>query len=325
MRRREFLALAAGAAALPFPLVARAQQQAMPVIGFLDTAAETAAETTAFYDGLKIEGFVRNQNLAVEYRSAEGDDGRLPGLAADLVNRKVALIAAAGSSAALAAKAATTAIPIVFVVVSDPVRIGLVGNVNRPGGNITGVANIAAELEQKRLELLHELIPAASLLALLVNPANPNAETQTRDALAAAGKMGLQINVLHASAESDFDTAFAALAEMRAGGLAISNDGLFTSRSEQLAALAVRRAVPAIFQYREFAAAGGLMSYGSELTQIFHQAGVFSGLVLNGGNTADLPVQQFTTVELIVNLKAARLLGLNVPRTLLGRADEVIR
>ena len=324
MRRRQFIALAAGAAALPLPLVARAQKPAMPVIGFLDTSADAGPKLISFYEGLKIEGFVRNQNVAVEYRQAEGDYGRLPGLAADLVNRNAAVIVSVGIPAALAARDATTTIPIVFAVGSDPVQIGLVTSLNRPEGNMTGVTNMAVELAQKRLELLHELIPMATIFGLLVNPTNPNAETQTRDALLAARKMGLQVNVLHATMESDFDTVFATLVELRAGGLAISNDGLFLSRSKQLAALAVRRAMPAIFQYRAFVTAGGLMSYGSSLTEFYHQAGVYSGLILKGGKPADLPVFQSTKVELIINIKSAKSLGLTFPLTLLGRADEVI-
>ncbi len=324
MRRREFIALL-GSAVLTCPLTARAQQLAMPVIGFLDSSAGTAAKLTAFYEGLKIEGFIRNQNVALEYHSAEGDYGRLPMLAADLVNRKVAVIAAIGMPAALAAKAATTTIPIIFALGSDPVEIGLISNLNRPGGNITGVANMAEAREQKRLELLHELIPTASVFALLINPSNPNVATRTRDGLAAARKIGLQVTILHASAESDFATAFATLAELRAGGLVISDDELFVSRSAQLAESALRRAVPAIFQYREFVAAGGLMSYGSSLTETYHQAGVYSGLILKGAETADLPVYQSTKVEFLVNLRTAKSLGLTFPLSLLDRANEVIQ
>jgi putative tryptophan/tyrosine transport system substrate-binding protein len=324
LRRREFTALL-GSAAITGPRSARAQQAAMPVIGFLDSSAPTAAKLTAFYEGLKIEGFVRNQNVAVEYHSAGGDYDRLPGLAADLVNRKVAAIASTGTPAALAAKNATTTIPIIFALASDPVQSGLIGSLYRPGGNISGATNLAQERIQKRLELLHELIPTPSVLALLINPANPSAEIQTQDVLAAARKMGIQVNVLHASAESDFAAVFATLTELRTGGLAISDDELFASRSAQLAQLTVRCAVPAIFQHREFVAAGGLMSYGSDLTETYHQAGVYSGLILKGGNTADLPVYQSTKVEFLINLKTARSLGLTVPLSLLGRANEVIQ
>ncbi len=297
----------------------------MPVIGFLDSSAATAAKLTAFYEGLKIEGFVRNQNVAVEYHSAEGNYDRLPGLAADLVNRKVAVIASFGMPAALAAKAATTTIPIIFALASDPVQSGLIGSLYRPSGNISGVANMADAREQKRLELLHELIPSASDLALLINPANPNAEIQMQDALVSVRKMGIQVDVLHASAESDFAAAFATLTELRAGGLAISDDELFINRSARLAELAVRRAVPAIFEHREFVAAGGLMSYCSDLTETYHQAGVFSGLILKGGNTADLPVYQSTKVEFLINLRTAKSLGLTMPPALLSRANEVIQ
>jgi putative ABC transport system substrate-binding protein len=324
LRRRAFTVLL-GSAALAWPLTARAQQGAIPVIGFLDSSAGAAAKLTAFYEGLKIEGFVRNQNVAIEYHSAESDYGRLPGLAADLVNRKVAVIASIGMPAALAAKTATTTIPIIFAVGPDPVQIGLISSLNRPGGNITGVTNMSEEHEQKRLELLHELMPTASVFALLINPTNPNAETQTREALEAARKMGLQVNLLRASAESDFATAFATLAELRAGGLVIGDDELFISRSAQLAELAVHRAVPAIFQHREFVAAGGLMSYSSSLTETFHQTGVYSGLILKGDKTADMPVYQSTKVEFFINLRTAKSFGLTFPLSLLGRANEVIQ
>ena len=322
MRRREFLALVGGAA-LSRPRSARAQP-AMPVIGFLDTSADTGAKLSSFYDGLKTEGFVRNQNVAVDYRAAAADPRRLAELAADLVNRKVAMIAAAGIPAALAARTATTTIPIVFAVGSDPVKIGLVESLNRPGGNITGVTALAVELEQKRIELLHELIPAAKSFALLINSTNPNAETQKSDALTAAGKMGLKLDVLNANTERDFDSVFAALTELRAGGLVISNDGLFIALSRELAALSLRNGVPTIHQYREFTAAGGLMSYGANQVEFYHQAGAYSGLILRGANAADLPVYQVTRVQLIVNLKTAKSLALTVPLTLLGRADEVI-
>jgi putative tryptophan/tyrosine transport system substrate-binding protein len=322
MRRREFIALLGGAAA--WPRAARAQQPAMTVIGFLDSSAATAQKLTAFYEGLKIEGFVRNQNIAVEYHSAQSDYSRLPALAADLVNRKVTVIAAAGVPAAQAAKAASTTIPIVFAVGSDPVQIRLVDSLNRPGGNITGITNMAVQPEQKQLEFLHELVPKASNFALLVNPTNPNAESQARDASAAASKMGIQVNILHASSEDDFDTVFSRLAELRAGGLAIANDGVFISASERLATLALRHAVPAIFQYGEFAAAGGLMSYGASVMETYHQVGVYSGMILKGGTAADLPVFQATNIELIINLRTAKSLGITFPPALLGRADQVI-
>lgn len=324
MRRREFIVLL-GAAALAAPLAARAQQGRMPVIGFLDTAAGTAVKLTDYYEGLKIEGYVRNQTVAVEYHSAQSDYSRLPALAADLVNRQVSLIAAIGVPAALAAKSATTTIPIVFAVGPDPVQVGLIPSLDKPGGNMTGVADMAAGREQKRVELLREFIPTATIFALLVNPDNPNAAAQTRDATSAARAIGVQLKLINASAESDFDTAFAALAESRAGGLAISDDELFISASAHLAALAVLHGVPAIFQGNAFAAAGGLMSYGSSLAETYHQAGVYSGLVLKGAAPADLPVYQSTRIEFVVNLRTAERLGLTVPPGLLGRANEVIK
>ncbi len=326
MKRREFIALAAGASALPLalPMTARAQQP-VPVIGFLNSATETPAKLTAFTEGLKIEGFVQDQSVRIEFRSAQGDDSRLPGLAVDLVNRKVAAIAAVGDAAARAAKAATAAIPIIFAAASDPVQIGLVESLNRPGGNITGVTSMGAASGPKRLELLHELIPSATSFALLVNPTNPLAEAETRDVRAAAGTMGLQVTVFQASTENDFDPVFAKLSQSRAAGLAISDDGLFVDHSEQLAALTVRHAIPAIFEYRAFAAAGGLMSYGSNVLEFYHQLGAYSGLVLRGARPADLPVFQSTRVEFMINLRTAKALGITVPPALVGRADEVIR
>jgi putative ABC transport system substrate-binding protein len=326
MKRREFIALAAGAAASPLalPMAARAQQP-LPVIGFLDGAAETPAILTAFAEGLKIEGFVQDHSVRIEFRSAQGNDSRLSALATDLVNGKVAAIAAVGVAAARAAKAATASIPIIFAVASDPVQIGLVESLNRPGGNVTGVTSMGAASGQKRLALLHELLPAASSFALLVNPTNPLAEAETQDARAAAGTMGLQVTIFQASTESDFDPVFAKLSQSRAAGLAISDDGLFVDHSEQLAALTVRHAIPAVFEYRAFAAAGGLMSYGSNVLEFYHQLGAYSGLVLRGARPADLPVFQSTRVEFIVNLTTAKALDIAFPPALLGSADEVIR
>ena len=324
MNRRQFAALL-GSAIIAGPPNARAQQPDMPVIGFLDSSPATAAKLAAFYEGLKIEGFIKNQTVAVEYHSAAGDYSRLPLLAADLINRKVAAIASAGMPAALAAKAATTTVPVIFAVGSDPVRSGLISSLNRPGGNVSGVANMAEAREQSRLELLHELLPASSLFTVLINPANPGVETQTQDALAAARKMGLQVKVLYASAESDFAAAFAPFAQLQAGGLTISDDEFFMSRSAQLAELAVRSAVPTVFEHREFVVAGGLMSYGSDLTETYHQAGVYCGLILKGGNTADLPVYQSTKVEFFINLRTAKSLGLTLPPAFLSRANEVIQ
>jgi putative ABC transport system substrate-binding protein len=326
LNRREFIALVGGAAA--WPLVAHAQQSAMPIIGFLGTISPDrwASRLHAFRQGLSETGYVEGRNVGIEYRWAEGQNDRLPALAADLVRRQVRVIATPESTpAAFAAKAATTTIPIVFSVGVDPVAVGLVASLNRPGGNLTGVTNLNAEILPKRLELLHELVPTATTIALLVNPSNPLvAETESRDAQTAARTLGLQLHVLHASTDRDFDTVFASLAQMRAVALVINTDVFFNSRSEQLAALALRHTVPAIFQYREFVASGGLMSYGTSTTDVFRQVGIYTSRLLRGESPADLPVQQVTKIELIINLKTARTLGLTVPLSLLGRADEVI-
>jgi len=326
LNRREFIALVGGAAA--WPLVAHAQQSAMPVIGLLGTISPDrwASRLRAFRQGLSETGYVEGRNVGIEYRWAEGQIDRLPALAADLVRRQVRVIATPESTpAAFAAKAATTTIPIVFSVGVDPVAVGLVASLNRPGGNLTGVTNLNAEILPKRLELMHELVPTATTIALLVNPSNPLvAETESRDAQTAARTLGLQLHVLHASTDRDFDTVFASLAQMRAVALVINTDVFFNSRSEQLAALALRHTVPAIFQYREFVASGGLMSYGTSSTDVFRQVGIYTSRLLRGESPADLPVQQVTKIELIINLKTARTLGLTVPLSLLGRADEVI-
>ena len=326
MRRREFITLLGGAAA--WPIAASAQQPAMPVIGFLGAESPDLVESRlrAFRQGLSETDAVEGHNVAIEYRWAEGHNDRLPALAADLVSRQVTVIALPGSTpAALAGKAATTAIPIVFGVAVDPVGVGLVASLARPGGNLTGVTTLNLEVVPKRVELLHELMPTATAVALLVNPTSSTlAETSTRDAQAAARTLGLELRVLHASTERDFDAVFATLVERPAGGLVIAPDAFFNSHLEQLAALALRHAVPAFYQFREFAGAGGLMSYGGDVTDTYRQAGIYSGRILKGEKPAELPVQQSAKVELIINMKTATALGLTVPTALLVRADEVI-
>jgi len=326
MKRREFITLCGGAAFV-WPLGARAQQSAMPVVGFLNSRAPGDAPQllAAFRQGLKDTGFIEGQNVTIEYRFAGNQNERLPALAADLVHRQVTMIAAPTTPAALAAKAATATIPIVVATAGDPVRLGLVASLNRPGGNVTGVTLLFVEVAPKRLELLHELIPTASIIALLVNPANPPiAEANSSAVLSAARSLGLELHVLKASTEGDFDGAFANLIQLRAGGFVIGGDPFFTGRQEQLAALAVRHAVPTVYENREFVAAGGLMSYGGNLADAYRLAGVYAARILKGEKPEELPVQQSTKVELFLNLKTARTLGLTVPLSLLGRADEVI-
>jgi len=326
MRRREFITLVGGAAAA-WPLVARAQQPAMPVIGFLSGTSSKgyAPYLAAFREGLREGGFVEGQNVTIEYRWADDHYERLPELAADLVTRRVALIAAAGGSpAALAAKSATTTIPIVFQIGVDPVKAGLVSSLNQPGGNITGFANLALEVGPKRLELLHRLVPNATNIAVLVNPARSNVEAETKDMQSAANKLGLQLNVLYASTERDFDKVFATSVQLRAGGVVISGDPFFNTRSEELAAMAIHYMVPAIYQFHEFAAAGGLVSYGSSIKNTHREAGIYTARILKGEKPADLPVQEPSKVELIINLKTAKALGLEIPPSILTSADEVI-
>jgi putative ABC transport system substrate-binding protein len=324
VKRRDFITLLGGAA-VAWPLAALAQQPAMPVVGFLNSqsAREYAHAAAAFRQGLSETGYVEGRNVAIEYRWAEDQYDRLPALAADLVRRQVAVIAA-NTPSALPAKAATTTMPIVFLTAADPVEAGLVASLNRPGGNLTGVSILNVELGPKRLELLHEVVSSARVVALLVNPTHPAAESISREMQAAARTLGLELHILDASTEHDLDMAFAALAQVRAGALVIGADAFFVSRSEHLGALAVRHAVPAIFQGRAFAAAGGLMSYGGELADSYRLLGVYAGRILRGEKPADLPVQQSTKTELIINLKTARALGLTIPLPLVGRADEVI-
>ena len=326
MKRREFIGLISGVAAT-WPLVVRAQQPAVPVIGYLSSASSQghASYLAGFHEGLREGGFIEGQNVTIEYRWANGQYQRLPDLAADLVRRHVALIAAGSTPAALAAKAATTTIPIVFEMAGDPVRIGLVAGLDRPGGNVTGVANMNIQMTPKRLQLLHEAVPSAKVMALLVNPANSTvAETQSREAFSVAPTLGVDLHVLHASTERDLDAVFANLIQSRAGGLVIAAEPLFSSLNKQFAELTVRHAVPAITGGRDFAAAGGLLSYGADTRQAYRLAGIYTGQVLKGEKPANLPIQQSTKVELVINLKTAKVLGLEIPNTLIGRADEVI-
>jgi putative ABC transport system substrate-binding protein len=325
--RRIGLAVVLALSLLIAPLAAVAQQKAMPVIGVLNSTfpdPSSAPFMAAFRQGLSEAGYVEGQNLAIEYRWAEGHYDRLPALAADLVGRKVDLIMASNPPSALAAKSATSTIPIVFRGGDDPVRAGLVASLARPGGNLTGVSIVPNELTAKRLEMLSELVPRARVIALLMNPNNANAERVIRDVQEAARTKGLQLHVLKARSESEIDTAFASLVQLHAGALVVGADPFLTGRREQLVALASRRAVPSIYAWREFAASGGLISYGPSLTSAFRLVGHYAGKILKGAKPADLPVEQPTKFELVINLKTAKALGLTIPPLLLGRADQVI-
>ena len=324
MRRREFVA---ALGSVVWPLAARAQQPTMAVIGLLgsDSPELYVDRLRAFGQGLKETGYIEGQNLAIEYRWAEGTNDRLPALATDLAGRNVSLIVALGSTpAALAAKAATATIPIVFFIGADPLQLGLVSGLNRPGGNITGVTSLNTELVAKGMELLHEIVPERTSMALLVNPTSPILmQAAVKDAQAAARSLGLKLDVVQASTDHDLETAFAALPELRAGALVIVVDAFFISRSKQLGALALRHGLPAVSQYRAFVTAGGLISYGTPI-ESYSLAGVYTGRILKGEKPAELPVQHVTKIELIINLRTAKTLGLTIPLPLLGRADEVI-
>jgi putative ABC transport system substrate-binding protein len=327
VRRREFITLLGGAAA-GWPLTARAQQPAMPVIGLLGSESPDlwAGRMRAFHQGLGETGYVDGRNVAIEYRWAEGHNDRLPALAADLVRRRVTVIVAPGSTpATLAVKAATSTIPIIFWIGSDPIELGLVVSLNRPEDNLTGVTTLNHGLVAKRVQLLHEVVPGTNSIAVLINPTSPTlTKISIEDAQAAARSLGLELHMLNASTERDFDLVFANLIQLRAAGLVIGTDTFFSSRLEQLAALSVRHAVPTIYHFREFAAAGGLIAYGGSLAEAFRGTGVYTGRILKGEKPANLPVQQVTRVELYINLKTAKALGLDIPLPLIGRADELI-
>jgi putative ABC transport system substrate-binding protein len=325
MRRREFITLVGGAVAA-WPLAARAQQPAMPVIGFLSLGSREAdtGRMNALRRGLTEIGYVEGQNVAIEYRGVQYQYDRLPALAADLVSRQVAVIVAVSTQGALAAKAATNAIPIVFSIGADPVQLGLVTSLNRPDGNITGVFNLNTAVMGKRLEVLHECVPAARVIGYLANPKSAVTAPETKELHEAARALGVELRILKAADESEIDAAFATLAKEHSLPLVVSTDNLFTDRPDRLVTLAARDAIPAIYPYRWFAAAGGLMSYGSDLADAYRQVGIYAGRIVKGAKPADLPVHQAVKVELVINLKTAKALGLTFPLPLLGRADDVI-
>ena len=324
MRRREFITLLGGAAA--WPLAARAQQTAMPVIGFMvaSSLGSLRQQVAAFREGLKESAYVEGQNVAIEYRYAEGQPDRFPALAADLVRRQVAVFAVGGAGGARVAKQATTTIPIVFSVGEDPVLAGLVDSLNQPAGNMTGVYQFTAGLEAKRLGLLHEMVPKATTIAVLINSNYSGAEGQLRDVQEAAPRLGLQLLIVRANAESEFNTAFSTLVQQGVGALLVCASPFFNSRRQQLVVLAARHSVPAIYEWRDFAEAGGLMSYGTSLADAYRQAGIYVGRILKGAKPADLPVVQVIRFEFAINLNTAKAIGLEVPASLLARADEVI-
>jgi putative ABC transport system substrate-binding protein len=326
MKRREFITLIGGAAAV-WPFAARAQQPAMPVVGFLGGASpeSDAFRVAAIRQGLKETGYVEARNMAFDYRWAEDHNERLPALAADLVRRKVAVIVSMGGNAsAVAAKPATATIPIVFAIGGDPIKLGLVASLNRPGGNMTGVSFLNNTLVAKQFEILHETVPKTALIGYLVNQTSPNADADTKNVQAAAELLGQKLLVLHASTDSELEAAFVTLVQQRAGALMVGPDAFFTNRRDKLVELTARQKVPAIHFFRLFTAAGGLMSYGTSLTEPYRLVGVYAGRILNGEKPADLPVQQSTKVELVINLKTAKALGLTVPPQIVARADEVI-
>jgi len=327
MKRREFITLLGGTAAV-WPLAARAQQPAVPLVGILATASleDNAARLSAFRQGLGATGYVEGQNVSIEYLWAAEDSGRMPELAAQLLeHRAKVLVAAGGTASALAAKAATTSTPIVFGIGGDPVGLGLVASLNRPGGNVTGVTSLNVEVAPKRLELLHEVLPSITNIALLIDPTVPAfAAATVRVSQTAADANGMQLHVLRASSEGELDAVFKTLIDLHVGALAIAPDNLFTAQSEKLAELTVRHGLPAIYEFRRFVAAGGLMSYGSSETEYYRLVGDYTGRILKGDKPGDLPVQQSTKVELMINLKTAKALGITIPLPVLGRADEVI-